>query len=66
MIKLCYKYIYIFQFLKRIEIFTQNVILQNMLIYLFYLHQGLFSYNFFTLGLFSATTIFFSLNFWYV
>ena len=29
MIKLCYKYIYIFQFLKRIEIFTQNVILQK-------------------------------------
>ena len=24
MIKLCYKYIYIFQFLKRIEIFTQK------------------------------------------
>ena len=29
-----------------------------MLIYLFYLHQGLFSYNFFTLGLFFCNNYF--------
>ncbi|ETT85117.1 ArsR family transcriptional regulator [Bacillus thuringiensis Sbt003] len=31
---------------------------KNMLIYLFYLHPGLFSYNFFTLGLFFCNNYF--------